>query len=119
MKSLHNKKFLGTGLFVTLLCCFTPALVVLFGLVGLSWFTGYLDYGLTPLLGFFIVALTLILYDHYDKKYIAYLGGLIFIGLTALYFMWGIILGTLMFVGAGIAYYYHHKKKCKSCEVKK
>lgn len=36
------------------LCCFTPVLVVLAGVVGLSAITGYLDYVLVPALVFFI-----------------------------------------------------------------
>ncbi len=42
----------GTAFFA--LCCFTPLLVVLFGIVGLSALTGYLDYVLLPALIFFI-----------------------------------------------------------------
>jgi len=37
------------------LCCFTPLLVVLVGVVGLSAIVGYLDYVLFPALGFFIL----------------------------------------------------------------
>jgi mercuric ion transport protein len=43
---------------VAAVCCFTPLLVVLLGLVGLSAFAGYLDYVLFPALAAFI-ALTL------------------------------------------------------------
>ena len=46
------------GAVVAALCCFTPVLVVLLGVVGLSALTGYLDYVLFPALGFF-VALTI------------------------------------------------------------
>ena len=56
MRSLLSVGIVGT--IVTALCCFTPVLVVLFGVIGLSAFTGYLDYVLFPALGFFI-ALTL------------------------------------------------------------
>jgi len=52
---------LKVGIFGTLfaaLCCFTPFLVVLFGVVGLSAVVGYLDYVLFPALGIFI-ALTI------------------------------------------------------------
>lgn len=42
---------------IVALCCFTPVLVVLLGIVGLSALTGYLDYVLFPALAFF-VALT-------------------------------------------------------------
>lgn len=42
------------GAVVTAVCCFTPVLVVLLGLVGLSWIVGYLDYVLFPALAFFL-----------------------------------------------------------------
>jgi len=43
------------GTTVAALCCFTPVLVILFGIVGLSALTGYLDYVLFPALGLFIL----------------------------------------------------------------
>ena len=43
-----------SGTVFVALCCFTPLLVVLFGIVGLSALTGYLDYVLLPALIFFI-----------------------------------------------------------------
>lgn len=43
------------GTIVAALCCFTPVLVILFGVVGLSALVGYLDYVLLPALGFFII----------------------------------------------------------------
>ncbi len=55
---MNEKKLLLTGIVGTLiaaLCCFTPVLVILFGIVGLSAVVGYLDYVLFPVLGFFIV----------------------------------------------------------------
>ncbi len=58
---MNEKRLLRTGLIGTLVtgpCCFTPALVVLFGIVGLSALVGWLDYVLFPALGIFI-ALTL------------------------------------------------------------
>ncbi len=42
------------GTVVAALCCFTPILVVLFGVVGLSALVGYLDYVLFPALAFFV-----------------------------------------------------------------
>lgn len=42
------------GTVVAALCCFTPLLVIVLGVVGLSAFTGYLDYVLLPALVFFI-----------------------------------------------------------------
>lgn len=49
----NEKKLLRTGSIGTVIaaiCCFTPALVVLVGLAGLSAITGWLDYGLFPIL---------------------------------------------------------------------
>ncbi len=43
---------LGTA--VTALCCFTPALVLLLGAVGLSAWLGWIDYVLWPALLFFM-----------------------------------------------------------------
>ena len=43
------------GTVIAALCCFTPVLVILLGVVGLSYLTGYLDYVLFPALAFFIV----------------------------------------------------------------
>ncbi len=57
-KLLGNRLALWGGAIVTLICCFTPVLVVLFGLVGLGAAVGYLDYALMVLLGFFITALS-------------------------------------------------------------
>jgi len=42
------------GTMLVALCCFTPALVVLLGVVGLSALAGYLDYVLLPALAVFI-----------------------------------------------------------------
>tara|TARA_R110002096_G_scaffold14582_1_gene50564 strand:- start:30245 stop:30454 length:210 start_codon:yes stop_codon:yes gene_type:complete len=44
---------IGTG--VLALGCFTPILVVLVGVVGLSAIVGYLDYVLFPALGVFVL----------------------------------------------------------------
>ena len=55
---MSNKTLLTTGIVGTIiaaLCCFTPVLVVLLGVVGLSAFTGYLDMVLLPALGFFLL----------------------------------------------------------------
>jgi len=43
------------GTVVAALCCFTPILVILFGVVGLSAFIGLLDYVLFPALAFFLI----------------------------------------------------------------
>lgn len=53
---MNDRTLLGAGLIGTLLaalCCFTPVLVILAGVVGLSAIVGYLDYVLLPALVFF------------------------------------------------------------------
>lgn len=55
---MERKSLLKFGIFgtvVTAICCFTPALVVLLGAVGLSAWLGWLDAVLIPLLVVFIV----------------------------------------------------------------
>lgn len=47
-KNLLRTGSIGTA--IAAICCFTPALVVLFGFAGLSTFVGWLDYGLFPIL---------------------------------------------------------------------
>lgn len=42
------------GSTLTALCCLTPLLVGLLGLVGLGWVTGYWDYVLLPVLAGFL-----------------------------------------------------------------
>ncbi|WP_370868060.1 mercury resistance system transport protein MerF [Phaeovulum sp.] len=52
-----DRRLLKTGIIGSVLlalCCFTPILVVLFGVVGLSALLGWLDYVLLPALGFFV-----------------------------------------------------------------
>lgn len=51
-KERPNKLFITgiVGLIVTAVCCVTPVLVVLFGVLGLSAMVGYLDTVLLPLL---------------------------------------------------------------------
>lgn len=54
---MNDKRLLKTGVIGTVvaaLCCFTPILVVLFGVIGLSAVVGYLDYVLFPALAFFL-----------------------------------------------------------------
>lgn len=53
----NDRRLLGVGIIGTALvalCCFTPVLVVLLGVVGLSAMVGWLDYVLFPALAFFI-----------------------------------------------------------------
>lgn len=47
-------RFGVVGTAIAALCCFTPVLVVLVSVVGLSAIVGYLDYVLLPALIFFI-----------------------------------------------------------------
>ncbi len=42
------------GSVIAAVCCFTPVLVVLLGVVGLSAWLGWLDYVLFPALAFFL-----------------------------------------------------------------
>jgi len=54
---MSNRKLLGIGIGGTALaaiCCFTPALVVLLGALGLSAWVGGLDYVLLPALVLFV-----------------------------------------------------------------
>ena len=50
---MNDKSLLRTGSIgaaIAAICCFTPALVILVGFVGLSAVVGWLDYGLFPIL---------------------------------------------------------------------
>ncbi len=54
---MEDRKLLGIGVggaVIAALCCFTPILVVLLGVVGLSAALGWLDFVLLPALMFFI-----------------------------------------------------------------
>ncbi len=51
--SLLNVGLAGT--FITAICCFTPLLVVLLGVIGLTAFTVYLDMILIPALVLFVL----------------------------------------------------------------
>ena len=54
---MTDSALLKTGLIgavIAALCCFTPILVILLGVVGLSAFVGWLDLVLFPALAFFI-----------------------------------------------------------------
>jgi mercuric ion transport protein len=55
---MNDKSLLKVGVIGTIiaaLCCFTPVLVVLLGVVGLSAVVGYLDYVLLPALAVFVL----------------------------------------------------------------
>ena len=67
----NDKKLLRTGscgTVVAAICCFTPALVVLFGFAGLSAFVGWLDYGLFPMLFASLGVVAYALYLRFDRK---------------------------------------------------
>jgi mercuric ion transport protein len=54
---MNDRKLLRIGIggtAIAALCCFTPVLVVLLGVVGLSAALGWLDYVLLPALAFFV-----------------------------------------------------------------
>jgi mercuric ion transport protein len=54
---MTNKNLLRTGIIgsiIAAICCFTPALVILFGVIGLSSLVGILDYVLLPTLAIFL-----------------------------------------------------------------
>ena len=54
---MNDKRLLRTGIIgsiILALCCFTPILVVLFGVVGLSAAIGWLDLVLLPALAVFL-----------------------------------------------------------------
>jgi hypothetical protein len=55
------------GTVVTLVCCFTPVLLILLGVAGLGAFTGYLDFILLPVLAVF-VGLTVYAYAKQRKQ---------------------------------------------------
>jgi mercuric ion transport protein len=55
--AMTDRKLLGVGLggsALAALCCFTPALVLLLGALGLSAWLAWLDYVLLPALGLFL-----------------------------------------------------------------
>jgi len=67
---MDDKKMLKTGIIGTALmslCCFTPFLVVLFGLAGLSAVLAYLDYVLLPALGVFLMLTVFALWKRHQR----------------------------------------------------
>ena len=44
-----------SGTIIALICCLTPALVILLGMVGLSALTGWLDFVILPALAVFLL----------------------------------------------------------------
>ena len=54
---MTDKKLLSAGIIgsvIAAICCFTPALVILLGAVGLSAWLAWLDYVLLPALALFL-----------------------------------------------------------------
>jgi mercuric ion transport protein len=43
------------GTVIALVCCFTPVLVILFGVLGLSAYVGWLDMVILPILALFLI----------------------------------------------------------------
>lgn len=67
---MNNNKLLRLGLvgtIIAIICCFTPALVFLFGVLGLSAFVGYLDIVLLPALLIFAGMLVYALWRKYKN----------------------------------------------------
>ncbi len=56
------------GTIITVLCCFTPLLVVLFSLLGLSAIVGYLDFVLLPVLAFFVIIMGYALWKRQKRR---------------------------------------------------
>ena len=68
---MTDKGILTTGIIGTViaaLCCFTPVLVILFGVVGLSAVVGYLDYVLLPALMFFVLLTIYALWRRFARR---------------------------------------------------
>jgi len=59
------------GSVIVAICCFTPLLVVAFGLVGLSSWLGWIDYVLFPMLAVFLAVTTYALYRRSRTRRIA------------------------------------------------
>lgn len=55
----------GIGAVIAAICCFTPVLVILLGIIGLGAITGYFDYVLIPAL---LICLGLLVYGLVLRK---------------------------------------------------
>ncbi len=56
--AISNRKLLRTGIVGTVvaaICCFTPALVIAFGILGVSAWLGWIDWVLFPALAGFLL----------------------------------------------------------------
>jgi len=102
MHWLDSPAVCGGGVAGALVCCFTPLLPALFGLIGLGSLTGTLDYVLIPVLGFFLVALARSLTG--ARPGIAWgTGGIAVAGFAVLFGRSNPVLALLIVVGAAIA----------------
>ncbi len=57
---MENKSLFRGGVIgavIAALCCFTPLLVILFGALGVSFMTGYIDYVALPALGLSVMVI--------------------------------------------------------------
>lgn len=66
-----SSRLLKTGVVgssIAAVCCFTPILVVLLGVLGLGAIAGYLDYVLLPVLGLCLAILAYGLYLHRRER---------------------------------------------------
>ena len=57
-----------TGTVLVAICCFTPLLVILLSLIGLTLFVPYLDYFLLPLLVGLIILTIISFYQWYSAQ---------------------------------------------------
>jgi len=99
---------LVTGLAVTLLCCFTPVLVVLFGLIGLGAAVGAIDYALMVPLGFFIVALALVHGRRASRRWVWGTAALALIGFAVFFGRFNPLLPAMIAIGGVIAWASDH-----------
>lgn len=68
---MNEKRLLRIGIVgavIAALCCFTPLLVVLLGVVGFSAALGWLDYVLFPALAFFIGLTVFAVYRRHQRQ---------------------------------------------------
>ncbi len=68
---MKDRTILRTGIVgsvVAAICCFTPALVVLLGVLGLSAWVGWLDYVLFPALALFLAVTAYGLYLRRQRR---------------------------------------------------
>ncbi|GMQ76365.1 MAG: hypothetical protein BMS9Abin01_1641 [Gammaproteobacteria bacterium] len=108
----------GTG--IAALCCFTPALVVLFGFAGLTAFVGWLDYGLFPMLFASMGVVAYALYLRFDRKGPSPTAAIVVavVALSALLFWLEFRYALRISIGAAVAVaaYAYYLRVCKQHE---